>query len=110
MKKGDGMGLGPTSIPSNFETDPNHYLDTKNIKDLDFPILIIFELFLRKTYTVCLGRGMCSPSALVWKVRKSNSAHSELLHFIRNLSNCIHIQSICDYFYIKVIYFLHYIY
>ena len=30
MENDEKIGLGPTSIPLNFESDPDHYLDTKN--------------------------------------------------------------------------------
>ena len=47
------MGLTPTLIPLNFESDLDHYLDTTQIQ-------IFIFIFIRY-----LGRGMHSPSALV---------------------------------------------
>ena len=40
MKK-DEMGIGPTWIPLNFETDQDHFLDTKTISDFSHLIIII---------------------------------------------------------------------
>ena len=49
------MGLGPTLILLNFESDLDHGLDTKKKKK--------FQIFPFADY--CLCRGMHSPSALV---------------------------------------------
>ena len=35
------MGLGPTYIPLNFESDLDYHLDTKNAKSSDFPIYLL---------------------------------------------------------------------
>ena len=59
-EKNEKLGLGQTLIKLKFKSDLVHCLDTKkNIKDPDFPVLLI---------TMCLGRSMHSLSALIWKV------------------------------------------
>ena len=49
------MGLDPTLIPLNFETDVDHHLETTNNLDL-----LIYLLFM------CFGRVVSSPSTLVF--------------------------------------------
>ena len=38
LEKNEKMSHGPTYIPLNYECVPDHHLDTKNIRDPDFPI------------------------------------------------------------------------
>ena len=40
------MGLGPTLMPLNFESDLGHCLDAKKVKDADFPTYLLLSCFL----------------------------------------------------------------
>ena len=53
MEKIEKIGFVPTWIPLNFENDPKICLDTKSIKDPDFPIYLLLAI-LKKNH-LCLG-------------------------------------------------------
>ena len=47
--KNEKMGLGPTLIPLSFESDLDHHLDTKNVKDIFFSHFLIMEALKNNT-------------------------------------------------------------
>ena len=78
------MGLGPTEITLNFESDLDHHLDKRKIiNDSGFSFLLTIT---------CLGGGLCSQAALVllsieakwWimKVKTTLLLHNCFEHFI----------------------------
>ena len=59
-------------IPLGFESDPDHHLDTKSIKDPNFPFYLLLSCFVQEKinkvlmYTIkCPGGGIHSLSALI---------------------------------------------
>ena len=64
--------MGQTQIPLNSENDPDHYLDTKNIKDPDFSIYLLLTLF--KTRVQWLA--FCQPRSRIlgqqWVMKSVN--------------------------------------
>ena len=55
--------LGPTWIPLNFVPRLDHFLDTKNIKNVAFTSYLSLSCFLKNH--ACFGGGMHSHRALV---------------------------------------------
>ena len=65
MKNTEKLGIGPTCIPFNFESDTDHRLDIKKCQRSGFfPFTFYWAIY--KICHSCLGRGMNSPSALVF--------------------------------------------
>ena len=44
------MDLGPTKSPLNFNSNPDHQLVTRNIKDLNFSMYLLLSLLKKTQY------------------------------------------------------------
>ena len=61
------MGLGSTYIPLNFESDPDHQLDTKKIKDPDFPFTWYYDKYLKSKVIHALAE-VCTLQVLLYYI------------------------------------------